>query len=214
MKKFNSKQTINKQNKLTTKGNNKMKKFITQNKQNPAREALRRLSAQIRARLNATGSNKTINEVLEAMYRAQSGQNDFDTFRGWKERGYSVEKGAKGYPIWSRPKARKDAGEIAKTETADGVDVETSSEKKSASFWVSYLFHAGQVKNENGDRPNTYGQTPRLALPIPQEYKNDMNIIQPPAQKPQAFTLREFEIMDDAEEVPQGAKEAQAEFVW
>ena len=171
------------------------------NETNPVREALRRLSAQIRARLNATDSNKTINEVLEAMYRAQSGQNDFDTFRGWKERGYFVEKGAKGFPVWSRPKSRNaEANEMTKTETPDGVEVNLNGgEKKAPSFWVSYLFHAGQVKDENGERPNTYGQTPRLALPVPQEYKNDMNIIQPPAQKPQAFTLREFEIMDDAE---------------
>lgn len=193
-----------------------MKKYIhkTENKQNPAREALRRLSAQIRARLNATGSARTINEVLEAMYRAQSGQNDFDTFHGWKERGYCVEKGAKGYPVWSRPKSRNtEANEMTKTETPDGVEVNLNGgEKKAPSFWVSYLFHAGQVIDENGERPNTYGQTPRVALPVPHEFKRDMDIIQPP-EKP-AIKLSEFEIMDEAEEVPQGAKEAQAEFVW
>ena len=80
----------------------------------------------------------TINACLELIYTSETGQTEWKTFLGWKEAGYGVIKGEKGFPIWGRPIERK-----------DGITDERAFEF----FPVSNLFHAGQVVDANGNRP-------------------------------------------------------------
>ncbi|MBO7520685.1 MAG: hypothetical protein J6T16_00410 [Opitutales bacterium] len=184
---------------------------------------MRELSQKIRAKLDATGSNKTINEVLESLYRAQSGQTDFDTFKGWKERGYRVEKGAKGFPLWSKPRDRhgsaKDAPDVEKTETADGVEIDLNAgegeKRKAQMFYVAYIFSAAQVADANGNRPESYKFYAPRALPIPADYKEHLDTIHAPQQEQPADGWTVCEDDDKpAEDNAQNAQEAQVEFVF
>lgn len=45
----------------------------------------------------------TFNELLVMMYKAETGCTQFHTFKQWKERGFNIIKGSKGFPIFSRP---------------------------------------------------------------------------------------------------------------
>lgn len=94
----------------------------------------------------------TLNACLEVVYRGTTGQTEFRSFQGWKEAGYSVEKGQKGFMIWSTPKQMKLKAEMENVETG-----ETESQEKTVHrFALAYLFHAGQVSNEAGERPASY----------------------------------------------------------
>lgn len=87
----------------------------------------------------------TINACLEIIYARETGQSDWKTFLGWKEAGLSVKKGEKGFPIWGRPigSHKQRAAEESSEPTEIGFDF----------FPVSYLFHAGQVADEDGNTP-------------------------------------------------------------
>ncbi len=80
----------------------------------------------------------TINACLELIYTSETGQSEWKTFLGWKEAGYGVVKGEKGFPIWGRPIECKDGG---------------TDERAFEFFPVSYLFHAGQVVDADGNYP-------------------------------------------------------------
>lgn len=107
----------------------------------------------------------TINACLELIYSSETGATEWKTFLGWKEAGYRVIKGEKGFPIWGRPIECK-AGEDTGTGETRGLEF----------FPVSYLFHAGQVADADGNRPS-YVRQPNafaaavkalpLALPAP-----------------------------------------------
>lgn len=109
----------------------------------------------------------TVNACLELIYAGETGQTEWKTFLGWKEAGFGVVKGAKGFPIWGKPiecAARPEAP------TAAGAD-----ERAFEFFPVSYLFHAGQVADADGNHPgekNAFSAMLRalpLALPEPAE---------------------------------------------
>ena len=98
----------------------------------------------------------TINACLELIYRRETGQTEWKTFLGWKEAGYGVVKGEKGFPIWGRPIERKDGG---------------TDERGLEFFPVSNLFHAGQVVDADGNpSPKASALNPFLiavrALPL------------------------------------------------
>ncbi len=80
----------------------------------------------------------TINACLELIYTSETGQTEWKTFLGWKEAGYGVVKGEKGFPIWGRPIERKDGA---------------TDERALEFFPVSNLFHAGQVVDADGNHP-------------------------------------------------------------
>lgn len=147
-----------------------------------AREALRRLSAKIRAAMQ-TGSLPaafddclTVNDCLRRGYQIQAHQSDFDTFAGWRARGYAVDKGAKGYPIWSKPRnhddtAATDTTTEAATETTEGTATR-------GNFWVAYIFSAAQVHDkETGARPDTIQPTTTACVVIPNDYQAELAII-------------------------------------
>jgi len=76
-----------------------------------------------------------MNEYLVNMYKAQTGCINFRTFKAWKDAGFSIKKGSKGYPIFSRPIG------IIKTEKG-----KEASEEDYSRFGTCYLFNESQVE--------------------------------------------------------------------
>lgn len=83
----------------------------------------------------------SVNAWLMSCYKRETGQTDFRTFKAWKDAGYSVKKGERGFPIFSRP--------ISIIKAEQGKESET--DENAGKFGTAYLFHAGQVNkiNEN-----------------------------------------------------------------
>ena len=84
-------------------------------------------------------SGGTFNAFLMNMYKHQTGQHDFRTFKAWKEAGFQVMKGSSSFAIFSRP--------IGVIKTEQGKEV---SESEFSHFGVCHLFHAGQVQPIEG----------------------------------------------------------------
>ena len=81
----------------------------------------------------------TLNACLEVIYREQTGQTEFHTFRDWKAKGYSVKSGEHGFMLWSTPKTFS-------FETG-AVDANGDPEKETVErYAIAYVFHAGQVE--------------------------------------------------------------------
>lgn len=76
-----------------------------------------------------------VNAMLLAAYRGETGREDFRSFKKWKEAGYKVKKGEKGFPVWSRP--------IGYIKAEQGKEV---SAEEGQHFGTCYLFHDGQVE--------------------------------------------------------------------
>jgi hypothetical protein len=76
----------------------------------------------------------TFNQILVEMYKIETGANIFKTFKQWKEEGYKVNKGEKGYPVFSKPstKLKEERGQ----EIGEG---------EKARFFTAYLFNENQV---------------------------------------------------------------------
>lgn len=105
------------------------------------RQSLERLAAKIKKDVPKEGivSAGGVNSMLIAGYRAETGQHDFRSFKHWREAGYQVRKGSKGFPIFSRPiGAIKE--ERGKEASADDFKF----------FGTCYLFHRGQVEVKGG----------------------------------------------------------------
>lgn len=154
-----------------------------------AREALRRLSAKIRAAMQTGGLPAafddclTVNDCLRRGYQIQAQQSDFDTFAGWRARGYAVDKGAKGYPIWSKPRNHDDTAETSEDTAATDTTTEAATETTEGTatrgnFWVAYIFSAAQVHHrETGARPDTIQPTTTACVVIPNDYQAELEII-------------------------------------
>lgn len=86
-----------------------------------------------------------VNALIIAHYANTLGcaPSDLRTFWTWKEQGFKVKKGEKGFPIWSRPK------DIIQTEkTGHEVNDDTKF------FGLAYMFHKGQVENAKQEDEN------------------------------------------------------------
>lgn len=77
----------------------------------------------------------TMNELLLITYKAETGANTFKTFKQWKESGKTVQKGEKGFPIFSRP--------IGVIKEEKGKEASQNDFKY---FGTCYLFNELQVK--------------------------------------------------------------------
>lgn len=130
----------------------------TKHTQSPARAFLRAASAQLKPLAQEAG--KSVNELLTDIYSNRAQAREWDTFRGWKKRGYYVAKGERGFAVWSRPikadEAETDAGE-------SGESGETKPERES--FYVAYIFCAAQVKNREGYTPDGAEYEPTNLIP-------------------------------------------------
>lgn len=96
----------------------------------------------------------TLNACLEVIYREETGQQEFHTFRDWKAKGFAVRKGEHGFTLWSTPKPFEvDAGTL---------DANGDPEKKTVDrFALAHVFHAGQVRRIEAPAEKTAEQRTR-----------------------------------------------------
>ena len=106
------------------------------------------LQAARKAGLLPWSALPTLNACLELIYSAETGETDFATFYTWKERGFSLDKGAKGFALWGKPKFFAPADD-----NGPAVDVDESDPTGKQWWPMSYIFHAGQVSDAAGNRP-------------------------------------------------------------
>lgn len=138
----------------------------TTHKQSPARAFLRAASAQLKPLAQEAG--KSVNELLTDIYSNRAQAREWDTFKGWKKRGYYVAKGERGFAVWSRPIKADEAETDTGTDTATGAtDAGESGETKPEreSFYVAYIFCAAQVKNREGYTPDGAEYEPTNLIP-------------------------------------------------
>lgn len=105
-------------------------------------EDFKKMAATLKSQyeLQPIESRGTFNEFLMNMYKAQTGQIIFRTFKQWKELGFAVRKGESSFPVWSRPL------NVIKAEKAAQAGREyKKSDDEYSGFAVCHLFHAGQV---------------------------------------------------------------------
>lgn len=92
------------------------------------------LAKVAREKLGETHSSGTINEFILAQYKQETGAVTFRTFKGWKDAGFKIKKGSKGYPVFSRP--------ISVIKAEKGQEPETDGIK----FGIAYLFNEFQIE--------------------------------------------------------------------
>lgn len=131
-------------------------------------EDFKKMSAEVKSQydLLPIESRGTFNEFLMNMYKAQTGQIIFRTFKAWKELGFNVKKGESSFPVWSRPMnvIRKEQAAAA------GQDYKESSDDYRG-FAVCHLFHAGQVEKVGAVEVKEY------AAAAAQEYNEIISLL-------------------------------------
>lgn len=135
------------------------KKYTPSAKAVSARASLTSISRSIQAGIKSGLIQCTVNEAIEEIYRKQTGQNDWKTFKGWKEKGFKVEKGSSGFPIWGKPKRLKnDTTKVSESLDSQNTELTEGAEEAGGHRWfpLAYIYHAAQVLNEAGDRPTGY----------------------------------------------------------
>ena len=95
------------------------------------RAHLKAISAPIKL-LMKQGEVTSINEGL-AVYYAQQGHFNLNTFNGWIDKGYKVKKGEKALLLWGQPKAI-----VSKKENKEGEEEEF--------FPVAHVFSDSQIE--------------------------------------------------------------------
>ena len=137
----------------------------TTHTQSPARAFLRAASAKLKPLAQEAG--KSVNELLTDIYSNQAQAREWDTFKGWKKRGYYVAKGERGFAVWSRPIKADDAEtDTGNTDTDAGESGESGETKpERENFYVAYIFCAAQVKNREGYTPDGAEYEPTNLIP-------------------------------------------------
>ena len=136
----------------------------TTHTQSPARAFLRAASAQLKPLAQEAG--KSVNELLTDIYSNRAQAREWDTFKGWKKRGYYVAKGERGFAVWSRPIKADDADtDTGNTDTDAGTGESGETKPERESFYVAYIFCAAQVKNREGYTPDGAEYTPTELIP-------------------------------------------------
>lgn len=169
----------------------------TTHTQSPARAFLRAASAKLKPLAQEAG--KSVNELLTDIYSNQARAREWDTFKGWKKRGYYVAKGERGFAVWSRPIKADDAEtDTGNTDTDAGESGESGETKpERENFYVAYIFCAAQVKNREGYTPDGAEYEPT-------------NLIPPHCQAAQPTDTKPAESADTTETTATDTKPAQA----
>lgn len=94
---------------------------------------LRELSQIAKFRIELNGTDQRINEALIEMYSTEE-HTEFNTFKGWKEKGFSVKKGEKGFFVWS-----KKLKATEKTESSE-------EDKEFKFFGIAHIFSNAQIE--------------------------------------------------------------------
>lgn len=89
---------------------------------------------------------ETVNECLRFCYTRETGQTEWDTFKGWKDKGRPIKKGEKGFPVWGKPLGAPAEGAEDSAAAIAAENPEAGEEARKMSFFpLAYIFHAGQV---------------------------------------------------------------------
>lgn len=105
---------------------------------NPRRLELVKLSRAFKPLVEA-GKFQNVNAAVVAYYTQQTGKSVWHTFKGWKDAGFSVVKGATGFPIWAQPRP------MGAGKPQEGAQESSDTGEGHSWFPVCYLFHDGQV---------------------------------------------------------------------
>jgi hypothetical protein len=68
---------------------------------------------------------------------------------GWKEEGYQVKKGEKGFAVWSRPKKQAMTEAYKRSNPSEARSAppsEVLGQDEFSFYGMAYLFHIGQVE--------------------------------------------------------------------
>lgn len=109
------------------------------------RKVLRSLSKQAKQiiDLDPNCEEVTVNEVIiNRMYKSAN-HREFNTFKGWKEKGFKVIKGSKAFFIWSKPRKAQRMSEEQSNEDEEKITQEYEF------FGVANLFSNAQVQPIN-----------------------------------------------------------------
>jgi hypothetical protein len=102
---------------------------------------LRGLSAEFKMLVKCEAID-SVNEGLVNFYREKIGQAtgepvEFQTFKGWKDKGFKVRKGEKSFVVWGSP---------VKTKKKEEVKENNETEPDGKFYPLSYLFCSLQVE--------------------------------------------------------------------
>lgn len=86
------------------------------------------------------GLSKTVNEILLNYIYNTEGAEEFNTFAQWKQKGYTIFKGAKAFTVWGQPRQGREKEEEQPTAPPDN-----NVEDEYSFFPVCYLFSDKQV---------------------------------------------------------------------
>jgi N-terminal domain of anti-restriction factor ArdC len=113
------------------------------------REALKALSRELKPLRQIMETN--LNDIIVGHYSHEEGKHpqDFKTYLAWKEEGYQVKKGEKGFAVWSRPKQQRMNEEYKKINSSKAISAppsEVLGQDEFSFYGMAYLFHVGQVE--------------------------------------------------------------------
>ena len=122
---------------------------VNQSDHRAKREALKALSRELKPLRQIMQTN--LNDIILGHYSHEIGQHpdDFKTYPKWKEEGYQVKKGEKGFAVWSRPKQQKMNEDYKKTNPSKARSAppsEVLGQDEFSFYGMAYLFHTGQVE--------------------------------------------------------------------
>tara|TARA_R110000764_G_scaffold91830_2_gene175009 strand:- start:444 stop:902 length:459 start_codon:yes stop_codon:yes gene_type:complete len=123
------------ENEILTKEDFYKRVFSVQGKEEK-RDLLKQLSetAKMMMELDPDVGDRVNEVILNKMYKSDEHQ-EFNTFKGWKEKGFMVEKGSKAFFIWSTPRKVSKKNE----EKESGKD-------EFKMFGIAHLFSNAQVQ--------------------------------------------------------------------
>ncbi|OFM84576.1 hypothetical protein [Weeksella sp. HMSC059D05] len=117
-----------------------MKKQEKNTRATQARQELIRISKLARMMQEESFESRTINQIIVTNFYTSPEESEFNTYKGWKEKGKIVKKGEKGRPIWGKKKGvtlnileDKERGKEAET-------------KNIQFFPIAYIFSNKQVE--------------------------------------------------------------------
>jgi len=92
-------------------------------------------TAKLMLELDPDSGNNVNDVILNKMYKSNQ-HNEFNTFKGWKEKGFKVMTGQKAFFIWSKPRKVEKKNE----------DKESGKDEYKM-FGIAHLFSNSQVES-------------------------------------------------------------------
>lgn len=120
-----------------------------------SREKLIEFSRAAKLLRELEGLDLSVNETLLTMIYNTNDATEFNTFKRWKEQGYTILKGSKAFLIWGQP-IRRGKEDKDKEKSKEG-----EAKNEYEFFPVCYLFSNKQV----------FKQEDKEIVPMPQRQK-------------------------------------------